>query len=109
LSDIFGAKTKHGLDGNLLIFDSQVMEKLSKTDKTKIIVKELSKDNARVIMMTIKPVYVQDCPICLISDNVVNMELGIINRDRFKSSFVIAVGNGSQLIMVLKGCTLHQI
>ena len=41
LSDAFGAKTKHSRNGNVLIFDREVIEKLSKTDKTKIIVKEL--------------------------------------------------------------------
>ena len=39
LADTFGAKTEHKRDGNVLIFDRQVIEKLSKTDKTKIIVK----------------------------------------------------------------------
>ena len=35
LSDTFGAKTEHKRDGNILIFDRQVIEKLSKTDKYK--------------------------------------------------------------------------
>ncbi|HSF51355.1 MAG TPA: hypothetical protein VLA74_11390, partial [Nitrososphaeraceae archaeon] len=42
LSDIFGATTKHGRKGNMLIFDPKIIEKLSKKDKTKIIVTELS-------------------------------------------------------------------
>ena len=41
LSDTFGVKKEHKHDGNILIFDPQVIEKLSKIDKTKIIVKEL--------------------------------------------------------------------
>lgn len=41
LSDVFGATTKHGRKGNILIFDPEIIEKLSKKDKTKIIVKEL--------------------------------------------------------------------
>ncbi len=47
LSDTFGAKTEHKRDGNVLIFDRQVIEKLSKTGKTKIIVKEISNHNGR--------------------------------------------------------------
>jgi hypothetical protein len=42
LSDVFGATTKHGRNGNMLIFDPEIIEKLSKKDKTKIIVKEIS-------------------------------------------------------------------
>ncbi|HSF49410.1 MAG TPA: hypothetical protein VLA74_01510, partial [Nitrososphaeraceae archaeon] len=41
LSDTFGVKKEHKRDGNILIFDPLVIEKLSKNDKTKIIVKEL--------------------------------------------------------------------
>ncbi len=41
LSDVFGAKTKHSRDGNILIFDPKVIEKLSLADKSKILVKEL--------------------------------------------------------------------
>lgn len=39
--DAFGATTKHNRNGNILIFDSEIIEKLSKKDKTRIIVKEL--------------------------------------------------------------------
>ncbi len=41
LSDVFGAATKHSRNGNMLIFDHEIIEKLSKKDKTKIIVKDL--------------------------------------------------------------------
>ena len=41
LSDVFGVTTKHSRNGNVLIFDREIIEKLSKKDKTKIIVKEL--------------------------------------------------------------------
>src|SRR5215212_4151817 len=42
LFDIFGATTKHTRKGNMLIFDPEVIEKLSLIDKSKIIVTELS-------------------------------------------------------------------
>ena len=40
LSDTLGAITEHKRDGNILIFNPEVIEKLLQTDKTKIIVKE---------------------------------------------------------------------
>ena len=39
-----GAKTEHKRDGNILIFNPEVIEKLLQTDKTKIIVKEIVSD-----------------------------------------------------------------
>ena len=44
LSDTLGAKTEHKRDGNILIFNPEVIEKLLQTDKTKIIVKEIVND-----------------------------------------------------------------
>ena len=44
LSDTLGAKTEHKRDGNILIFNPEVIEKLSQTDKSKIIVKEIGID-----------------------------------------------------------------
>jgi hypothetical protein len=39
-----GAKTEHKRDGNILIFNPEIIEKLLQTDKTKIIVKEIVSD-----------------------------------------------------------------
>jgi hypothetical protein len=44
LTDTLGAKTEHKRDGNILIFNPEVIEKLLQTDKTKIIVKEIVSD-----------------------------------------------------------------
>ncbi len=44
LSDTLGAKTEHKRDGNILIFNPEVIENLLHTDKTKIIVKEIVND-----------------------------------------------------------------
>ena len=41
LSDTLGAKTEHKRDGNILIFNPEIIENLLQTDKTKIIVKEI--------------------------------------------------------------------
>jgi hypothetical protein len=44
LSDTLGAKTEHKRDGNILIFNAEVIENLLQTDKTKIMVKEIVSD-----------------------------------------------------------------
>lgn len=44
LTDTLGAKTEHKRDGNILIFNPEIIEKLLQTDKTKIIVKEIVSD-----------------------------------------------------------------
>ena len=44
LSDTLGAKTEHKRDGNILIFNPEVIENLLQTDKSKIIVKEIGID-----------------------------------------------------------------
>ena len=44
LSDTLGAETEHNRDGNILIFNPEVIEKLLQKDKTKIIVKKIVSD-----------------------------------------------------------------
>ena len=44
LSDTLGAKTEHKRDGNILIFNPEVIENLLQTDKSKIKVKEICID-----------------------------------------------------------------
>ena len=64
LSDTLGAKTEHKRDGNILIFDAEVIENLLQTDKTKIIGKELFYDilsNGEEENKEVNEEYMNDC------------------------------------------------
>lgn len=65
LSDTLGAKTEHKRDGNLLIFEPEAIKKLLQTDKTKIIVKEISGNNQSneepENIDRVKQEYINDC------------------------------------------------